>query len=62
MTMNIFELENTVKEILFEIMKDVKVHKIDQDNMILEFDYDAHAKQIVTAFIDYEASKHFSQS
>lgn len=39
-------LRNSIKEILFEIGKSIKVHKIDNDNSVIELDYDKYADDI----------------
>lgn len=42
-------LEQKIKDILFEIGKDIHIHKIDQNNMIIEIDYDKYVLQIMQA-------------
>ena len=39
-------LRDSIKEILFEIGKSIKVHKIDNDNSVIELDYDKYAEEI----------------
>jgi hypothetical protein len=46
-------LENDIKEILFKIGKEVKIHKIDKINMILEIDYDKYTKEIIELINKY---------
>lgn len=46
-------LENEIKNIIFEIGKEIKVHKIDHDNTILEIDYDKYTVQIMELFKEY---------
>ncbi len=41
------EVESRIKEILFEIGKDVKIHKLIDGNMIIEIDYDKYTKEII---------------
>ncbi len=41
------DLEQNIKSILFEIGKDVKIHKLIDGNLIIDIDYDKYAKQIV---------------
>lgn len=43
-------LENDIKNILFSIGKDIKVHRIDEDNTILEIDYDKYTIEIMELF------------
>lgn len=35
-------LENEIKDILFEIGKEIKVHKLIDGNLIIEIDYDKY--------------------
>jgi hypothetical protein len=39
-------LKDSIKEILFEIGKSIKVHKIDNNNSVIEIDYDKYAEEI----------------
>ena len=39
-------LEEKIKNILFEIGKDIKIHKIDKDNTIIEIDYDKYVLKV----------------
>lgn len=41
------EVESRIKEILFEIGKDIKLHKLIDGNIIIEIDYDKYTKEIV---------------
>lgn len=41
------EIENKIKEVLFEMGKEIKIHKITSDNMILEIDYDKAVAKIM---------------
>ena len=36
------ELEDKIKNVLFEIGKDIKIHTIDKDNMVIEIDYEKY--------------------
>jgi len=40
-------LEDDIKSILFEIGKDIKIHKLIDGNLILDIDYDKYTKQIL---------------
>ena len=40
-------LENEIRKILFEIGKDIKVHKLTDGNLIIDIDYDKYVQQIV---------------
>jgi hypothetical protein len=43
------DLENEIREVLFEIGKELKIHRIDNDNFILEIDYEKYVKSILGA-------------
>jgi hypothetical protein len=40
-------LEEEIKSILFQIGKDIKIHKIDSQNSIIEIDYDKYVNAII---------------
>lgn len=41
------DLENEIREVLFEVGKDLKIHKITNDNFILEIDYEKYVRKIM---------------
>lgn len=43
-------LEHKIKDILFEIGKEVKIHKLIDGNLIIEIDYDKYTNQIISLF------------
>lgn len=47
------ELEKDIKDILFNIGKEIKVHKLIDGNLILDIDYDKYASEIVELFNHY---------
>jgi hypothetical protein len=40
-------LEEQIRAILFEIGTDIKIHKIDSNNSIIEIDYEKYVKRIL---------------
>jgi hypothetical protein len=40
-------LEEEIKSVLFQIGKDIKIHKIDSQNLIIEIDYDKYVNAII---------------
>jgi hypothetical protein len=46
-------LENSIKEILFNIGKEIKVHKLIDGNLILDIDYDKYCNEIINIFNKY---------
>lgn len=47
------DLEKEINSILFEMGKEIKIHKIDTDNTILEIDYQKHTIQLLRMFMKY---------
>lgn len=47
------DLEMELKNILFNIGKEVKIHKLIDGNLILDIDYDKYALEIMALFHDY---------
>lgn len=43
------ELESRIKSILFEIGKDIKIHKLIDGNLIIDIDYEKYVNQILDA-------------
>ena len=41
------EVEDGIRDLLFEIGKDIKLHKLIDGNIIIEIDYDKYTKEIV---------------
>ena len=41
------DIEDQIKDILFQIGKEIKVHKLIDGNLILDIDYDKYVKQIL---------------
>jgi hypothetical protein len=46
-------LEDKIKNVLFEIGKDIKVHKLIDGNLIIEIDYDKYTIEIMELFKKY---------
>jgi hypothetical protein len=44
---NLEEIENDIKSILFEIGKDIKLHKLIDGNIIIEIDYDKYVNSLM---------------
>lgn len=50
-------LEKEIKNILFQIGKDIIIHKIDSQNSIIEIDYDKYVDQILNTIKLYYPNK-----
>ncbi len=48
-------LENEIKDILFEIGKEIKVHKLIDGNLIIEIDYDKYTIALMELMAKYLA-------
>lgn len=40
-------MENEIREVLFDLSKNIKLHKIDNDNFIFEIDYEVYVDKIM---------------
>ena len=40
-------MEEQIKKILFELGTSIKIHKIDNENSVLEIDYDKYVKKLM---------------
>jgi hypothetical protein len=49
------DLEVEIKEILFKIGKEIKIHKIDGSNSVIEIDYEKYTVELLKLFKDYLA-------
>jgi hypothetical protein len=50
-------LENEIKNILFNIGKDIKIHKLIDGNLIVEVDYEKYTIEIMELFKKYLSEK-----
>ena len=41
-------LENEIKNILFEIGKEIRIHKLEEGKFIIEIDYEKYVSQILS--------------
>jgi hypothetical protein len=47
------ELEYEIKSILFNIGKEIKIHKLVDGNLIIDLDYDKYVNEIMDLFTKY---------
>jgi hypothetical protein len=47
------DLEKEINEILFQIGKEIKIHKIGNNNSIIEIDYQKYTVEILRLFFAY---------
>jgi len=49
-------IEKEIENILFEIGKEIKIHRLDHDNIILDLDYNKYVKEFLAVFKKYNQS------
>lgn len=47
------DLEKEINNILFQIGQEIKIHKIDSDNTIIEIDYQKYTVEFLRMFMKY---------
>lgn len=47
-------LKEKIDNILFKIGQEIKIHKINSDNTIIEIDYDKYSDEILKLFEEYK--------
>lgn len=47
-------LKEKINNILFKIGQEIKIHKIDNNNTIIEIDYDKYSNEILKLFEEYK--------
>lgn len=48
------DLKNKIDNVLFKIGQEIKIHKINSDNTIIEIDYDKYSDEILRLFEEYK--------
>lgn len=46
-------IEKDIEDILFEIGKEIKIHRLDNNNIILDLDYNKYVKELLAVFKKY---------
>ncbi len=49
-------MEDELRNILFKIGQEIRVHRLDNDNLIIEIDYDKYVKEILGIFESHRNS------
>jgi hypothetical protein len=47
------DLEKEINEILFQMIKEVKLHRVDGENTVIEADYQKYTIEILRLFMRY---------
>ena len=42
--------ENDIRNILFQIGKEIKLHRIDSENMVIDINYEKYVKELIELF------------
>lgn len=51
------DLEKEIEAVLFKIGKEIKIHKVDNDNTIIEIDYQKYTIELLRMFMNYLAEE-----
>jgi hypothetical protein len=49
------DLEKEINNILFEMVKEIKLHRVDNENTVIEVDYSEYTIQLLRLFMKYLA-------
>jgi hypothetical protein len=47
------DLEEEINSILFKIGQEIKIHKIDSTNSVIEIDYQKYTAELLRVFLNY---------
>lgn len=47
------DIEQEIHKVLFQLGQDIKIHKIDADNSVLEIDYNKYTVELMRLFVKY---------
>lgn len=47
------DIDLEIKKILLKAVQDIKIHKIDNENSVIELDYDKYAIELMRLFRNY---------
>jgi hypothetical protein len=47
------DLEKEINNILFNLGKEIKIHKVDQENTLIEIEYEKYTIEILRVFMNY---------
>jgi hypothetical protein len=47
------DLEEEISNILFEMVKEIKLHRVDNENTVIEVDYNKYTVQLLKLFRNY---------
>jgi hypothetical protein len=47
------DLEKEINNILFNLGKEIKIHRVDKDNTLIEIEYEKYTIEILRVFMNY---------
>jgi hypothetical protein len=47
------DLEKEINNILFNLGKEIKIHRVDQENTLIEIEYEKYTIEIMRVFMSY---------
>jgi hypothetical protein len=47
------DLEKEINNILFNLGKEIKIHRVDQENTLIEIEYEKYTVEILRVFMKY---------
>ena len=47
------DLEKEINNILFNLGKEIKIHRVDQENTLIEIEYEKYTIEILRVFMNY---------
>jgi hypothetical protein len=47
------DLEEEINNILFNLGKEIKIHRVDQENTLIEIEYEKYTIEILRVFMKY---------
>jgi hypothetical protein len=51
------DLEKEISNVLFELVKDIKLYKVDNDNTVIDIEYQRYTSKILRVFMNYLAEE-----
>ena len=53
------DLEEEINNILFNLGKEIKIHRVDQENTLIEIEYEKYTIEILRVFMKYLSEEWF---
>ena len=56
------DLEKEINNILFNLGKEIKIHRVDQENTLIEIEYEKYTIEILRVFMNYLSEEWFDNT